>query len=79
MVVAVAAMHAFSPDTWEAEAGDSLSSRPAWTAERVPGQPRLHRETLTSKNKKNFMLILKLSLSTLFQTGVGQGDEVTLD
>jgi hypothetical protein len=27
--------HAFSPSTWEAEAGRSLSSRPAWSTERV--------------------------------------------
>ena len=30
----------------EAEAGGSLSSRPAWSIELVPGQPGLHRETL---------------------------------
>jgi hypothetical protein len=40
-----------------AEAGKCLSSRPAWSTEQVPGQPRLHRETLsqnkTSKPTKN--------------------------
>jgi hypothetical protein len=36
---------------WEAEAGRSLSSRPAWYSKWVPGQPRLHRETLSQKNK----------------------------
>jgi hypothetical protein len=41
--------HAFNPSTWEAEAGGFLSSRPAWTTERVPGQPGLHRETLSQK------------------------------
>jgi hypothetical protein len=25
--------HAFNPSTWEAEAGGSLSSRPAWSTE----------------------------------------------
>jgi hypothetical protein len=25
--------HAFNPSTWEAEAGGSLSSRPAWSSE----------------------------------------------
>jgi hypothetical protein len=25
--------HAFSPSTWEAEAGEFLSSRPAWSKE----------------------------------------------
>ena len=43
--------HAFNPSTWEAEAGGSLSSRPAWSAKWVPRQPGLHRETL-SKNQK---------------------------
>jgi hypothetical protein len=44
--------HAFNPSTWEAEAGEFLSSRPAWSTERVPGQPGLHRETLSRKTKK---------------------------
>jgi hypothetical protein len=46
--------HAFNPSTWEAEAeaGEFLSSRSAWAAEWVPGQPGLHRETL-SRNKKH--------------------------
>jgi hypothetical protein len=44
--------HAFNPSTWEAEAGGFLSSKPAWSTERVPGQPGLHRETLSRKTKK---------------------------
>jgi hypothetical protein len=44
--------HAFNPSTWEAEAGRFLSSRPAWSTKWVPGQPRLHRETLSQKTKK---------------------------
>jgi hypothetical protein len=43
--------HAFNPSTWEAEAGRFLSSRPPWSTEWVPGQPGLHRETLSQKNK----------------------------
>jgi hypothetical protein len=43
--------HAFDPSTWEAEAGRFLSSRPAWSTEWVPGQPGLHRETLSRKTK----------------------------
>jgi hypothetical protein len=43
--------HAFNPSTWEAEAGRFLSSRPAWSTEWVPGQPGLHRETLSQKTK----------------------------
>jgi hypothetical protein len=34
-------VHAFNPSTWEAEAGEFLSSRPAWSTERVPRQPGL--------------------------------------
>jgi hypothetical protein len=44
--------HTFKPSTWEAEAGGFLSSRPAWSTERVPGQPGLYRErNPVSKNK----------------------------
>jgi hypothetical protein len=49
-VVVVA--HAFNPSTWEAEAGRFLSLRPAWSTKWVPGQPGLHRETLSQKKKK---------------------------
>ena len=44
--------HAFNPSTREAEAGGSLSLRPAWATEQVPGQPGLHTETLSQKTKK---------------------------
>jgi hypothetical protein len=37
----------FDPSSWETEGGGSLSSRPAWSTEQFPGQPRLHRETLS--------------------------------
>jgi hypothetical protein len=43
--------HAFNLSTWEAEAGGFLSSRPAWSTKWGPGQPGLHRETLSRKNK----------------------------
>ena len=36
--------HTFSASTQEAEAGGSLSARPAWSKEQVPGQSRLHTE-----------------------------------
>jgi hypothetical protein len=45
--------HAFNSSTWEAEAGGFLSLRPAWSTELVPGQPGLHRETLSRKTKQN--------------------------
>jgi hypothetical protein len=44
--------HVFNPSTQEAEAGGFLSSRPAWSTEWVPGQPGLHRETLSQKQTK---------------------------
>jgi hypothetical protein len=45
------AAHTFNPSTWKAEAGGFLSSKPAWSTKRVPGQPGLHRETLSQKTK----------------------------
>jgi hypothetical protein len=44
--------HAFTPSTWEAQAAGFLSSRSVWSTEWVPGQPGLHRETLSRKTKK---------------------------
>ena len=41
----------FNPSTWEAEAGELPSSRPARSKEWVQGQPEPHRETLSGKNK----------------------------
>jgi hypothetical protein len=42
-------VHALNPSTWEAEAeaGGFLSSRAAWSTKWVPGQPGIHRETLS--------------------------------
>ena len=44
--------HVFNPSTWKAEAGESLSLRPAWSTERVPGQPGQHREILSRPSKR---------------------------
>jgi hypothetical protein len=44
--------HAFNPSIWETEAGGFLSSRSIWSTEGVPGQPGLHRETLSQEGKK---------------------------
>jgi hypothetical protein len=41
--------HAFNPSTWEAEAGEFLSSRPAWSTKWAPGQSKLYRETMSKK------------------------------
>ena len=40
-------VHAFNLSTWEAKASRFLSSSAAWSTKRVPGQPELHRETLS--------------------------------
>jgi hypothetical protein len=45
--------HTFNPSTWEAEAGEFLSSRPAWSTKSFPGQPGLYRETLSQNNNNN--------------------------
>jgi len=39
--------------TWKAEARGFLSLRPTWSTEWVPGQPGLHRETLSSNKQTN--------------------------
>jgi hypothetical protein len=44
--------HTLNPSTREAEAGKSLNWRPAWSTKWVPGQPELHRETLSWKTNK---------------------------
>jgi hypothetical protein len=48
--------HAFNTSTGEAEAeaeaSEFLSLGPAWSTEWVPGQPGLHRETLSQKTQK---------------------------
>ena len=45
--------HTFSPGTQEAEAGGSLSLRPIWSIEQVPGQSGLHRAILFKKKNIN--------------------------
>jgi hypothetical protein len=52
MISQAVVVNTFNPSTWEAEAGRFLSSRPAWSIEWVPGQPGLHRETLSRKTNK---------------------------
>ena len=59
--------HTFNSSTWEAEAGGFLSSFEA-SLEWVPGQPGLHRETLSQKkqNKTNGKKIERESISLLY-------------
>ena len=45
-------VHACNPSNWEAEAGVFLSSRSALSTALIPGQPELHRETLSRKQKQ---------------------------
>lgn len=42
----VVVAHAFK---WEAEPGRSLSTRPAWSMQQVPGQPGMWRSTILKK------------------------------
>jgi hypothetical protein len=56
--------HAFNPTTWEAEAGRFLSSRPAWSTERVQDsqgyteKPCLEKQNKTNKQKNRMCLLL---------------------
>ena len=45
-------VHTFNSSSWEAEAGECLSSRPAWSRRWVPEQPGLYRETLPGKKNQ---------------------------
>ena len=44
--------HAGNPWNQEAEAGGSLSLRPAWSTKRAPEQPGMPRETHLKNNKQ---------------------------
>jgi hypothetical protein len=46
---------AFNPSTWEAEAGGSLSSRPAWSTEFQDSQSYTEKPYLEKKNIENNM------------------------
>lgn len=46
-------VHSFSPRPWETEGVRSLSSRPAWPTERVPGLLEIYRETLFRKQQQH--------------------------
>jgi hypothetical protein len=43
--------HTFNPSIWRLKQVDLPSSKLAWSIEQVPGQPGLHRETLSQKTK----------------------------
>jgi hypothetical protein len=74
--------HAFNPSTRSAEAGEFLSSRPAWSTEWVPGQPGLYKETLSRKKKKSFMcrsISLNMCVHTPHTCRAHGGQEEALD
>ena len=51
-----AAMHGFNPSTQEAKGRRrAVDSRPTWLKWPVPGQPRLHSETLSQIHASNDM------------------------
>jgi hypothetical protein len=58
------------PALWEAEAGGFLSLRPAWSTKWVPGQPGLHRETLSRKTKTQNKIKISLNSTGHFHTPV---------
>jgi hypothetical protein len=45
-------VHAFNPSTWEAEAGGFLSSRPAWSTNKISRSARAIQRNLVLKKKK---------------------------
>ena len=45
-------MHTFNPSTQEAESGKSLSSRPAWSTEPVPGTARAIQQKLFQRDRE---------------------------
>jgi hypothetical protein len=45
--------HTFDPSSWEAEAGGSLSLRPAWSTKQVLGQTGYTEETCFCVDKTN--------------------------
>ena len=45
-------VYTFNPSTQEAKAGGTLNLRPAWSRERVPGQPGTTQKTSLSQKPK---------------------------
>jgi hypothetical protein len=64
----------FNPKTWEAEAGRSLSLRPAWSTEEAPGQTEIYRNPILknqsdlkkNKNKNNNSEQIQFPISLKF-------------
>jgi hypothetical protein len=45
--------HAFNPSPWQAEAGGFLSSRPAWSTQKIPANETPPDPRQKKKKKKN--------------------------
>ena len=60
--------HAYNPSTWEAEAGESVQVRDQPGLQKwAQGQPELHSETLSQKDKKKWILLfILIFLNLLF-------------
>jgi hypothetical protein len=61
---------AFNPSTREAEAGGFVSLRPAWFIKWIPGQPGIHRETLSGTappQKKHYIELKKMKVVIIFK------------
>jgi hypothetical protein len=67
---------AFNPSTSEVEAGRFLSSEPAWSTEWVPGQPELHRETLSQKTNKQTKTKIKTKKTRQTNKNICDGDAI---
>lgn len=52
MLCLAVVVHTCNSSTREAEVGGSLSSRPVWSTEKIPGQPWLPRKKPISKNQR---------------------------
>jgi hypothetical protein len=64
--------HAFDTSTWEAEAGEFLSSRPAWESEFQDSQGYTEKHCLRKKKKsreKFLLLLLVISVKTIIFFG----------
>ena len=53
--------HAFNPSTLEAEAGGSLSSRPAWSTELVQDSQGYTEKSCLQRKKKRFIKVKNCS------------------
>ena len=65
----------FNPGISEAEAVRSMSLKTAWSTELVPGQPKLHRETLFQE-KKIFYLFYVCEYTVCLQTHQKKASDV---